>query len=96
MSKRLRIIQVFILSLLSSCSFPAWRDTAYRDLLAGRLQLDYSQISQGASPSSYLDFYDRSGRRLGYGIVRGGLVDVYGADGSRLGYGRRYGMCQRF
>lgn len=76
------------LFLLSACTFPAWRDQVMADLMAGRLKLDHSQVSPGGLPSSYLDFYDRSGRRLGYGIVREGYVDVYGADGRRLGYGR--------
>ncbi|MBI4381405.1 MAG: hypothetical protein HY574_09485 [candidate division NC10 bacterium] len=76
--------------IVTACtSFPTWRDAAYRDLLAGRPHLDSSQISPGGPPSSYLDFYDAGGRRLGYGIVRDGAVDLYGADGSRLGYGRR-------
>lgn len=76
------------LLLLSACTFPAWRDQIYADLMAGRLQLDHAQVSPGGSPSSYLDFYDHSGRHLGYWIVREGYVDVYGADGSRVGYGR--------
>jgi len=74
---------------LSACTFPAWRDRVMADLMAGRLHLDYSQVSPGGSPSSYLDFYDRSGGRLGYGVAREGGMDVYGADGSRLGLGRR-------
>jgi len=82
----LATLTVFLL-FLSGCNFPSWRDQVYADLLAGRLQLDYSQVSPGGSPSSYLDFYDRSGGRLGYGIVRDGWVDVYGAGGGRLGYG---------
>jgi len=74
---------------LSACTFPAWRDQVYADLMAGRLKLDYSQVSPGGSPSSSLDFYDPSGRRLGYGVMRGGSIDLYNADGSRAGYGRR-------
>lgn len=77
-----------LLFLLSACTFPAWRDQVYADLLAGRLELDPSQVSQGGSPSSYLDFYDRSGRRLGYGVVREGVVNLYWPGGNRLGDGR--------
>jgi len=85
----LKALLMLLCLSLSACTFPAWRDAAYQDLLAGRLHLDYSQVGPGGSPSSYVDFYDRSGRRLGYGVVREGGMDVYGADGSRLGYGRR-------
>jgi len=84
-----RVFLLLCACVLSACTpFPIWRDQTYQDLLAGRLQLDHAQISPGGSPSSYMDFYDRSGRRLGYGIVREGGMDVYGADGSRGGYGR--------
>lgn len=86
-AKRKGLLMVMLL-LLSACAFPAWRDQAYQDLLAGRLHLDYSQVSPGGAPSSYLDFYDRGGRRLGYGVIRGESIDLYGADGSRAGYGR--------
>lgn len=80
---------VWLLIGLSSCTpFPVWRDQVYRDLMAGRLTLDSTNVGSGGSPSSYLDFYDQSGHRLGYGIVRDGYVDVYGADGRRVGYGR--------
>lgn len=86
-----KLLLLLPLSILSSCtSFHAWRDSVYRDLLAGRLHLDYSQVSPGGSPSSHVDFYDRSGQRLGYGIGRDGYIDLYGADGSRVGYGRAW------
>jgi len=76
-----------LLLLLSACGFPAWRDQVMRDLMEGRLKIDYSRVGSGGSPSQTIEFYDAGGKHIGYGVYRGGTVDIYNADGSRAGYG---------
>ncbi len=68
--------------LLSSCGFLAWRDQVMADLMAGRLQADYSRIGPSGTPSQTVQFYDAGGRHVGYGVISGGTVNVYGPDGS--------------
>lgn len=76
------------LLLLSACGWPAWRDQVMRDLMEGRIQVDSARIGTGVQPSQTIEFYDRAGRHVGYGAMRGGSVDLYNVDGSRAGYGR--------
>ena len=81
------VILIGTLSMLSVCGFPAWRDQVMRDLMEGRLKIDYSRVGSGGSPSQTIEFYDAGGKHIGYGVIRGGTVDVYKANGSRAGYG---------
>jgi len=73
---------------LSSCGFPAWRDQVMRDLMEGRLKIDYSRIGPSGAPSQTVEFYDAGGQHVGYGVSQGGTVNFYNVDGSRAGYGR--------
>jgi hypothetical protein len=82
-----RVFLLLCACVLSGCSFPAWRDRAMADLMAGRIRPPGPSTGTG-TPSQTIEFYDRSGQHLGYGVSRGGAVDVYGADGSRKGFAR--------
>ena len=75
--------------LVAGCGFTGWREQMYRDVMAGRLQVDPSQVGPSGQPSQTIELYDASGRHTGYGRVQGGTVDLFNADSSRAGFGRR-------
>jgi hypothetical protein len=75
--------------LLTSCGFPAWRDQLMRDVVEGRWHANPDQIPAGSGgPSQTVEFYDASGRHVGYRVIRGGSAEFFNAGGSRVGYGR--------
>ena len=81
-------VAILLLVSLTACGFPAWRDQTYRDVMAGRLQVDPAQVGSAGQPSQTIEFYDASGRHTGYGKVQDGTVDLFNADSSRAGVGR--------
>ncbi|MDE2058749.1 MAG: DUF4236 domain-containing protein [candidate division NC10 bacterium] len=79
-----------LIYLLSGCGFAAWRDQTLRDVAEGRWHVDPAQVPpSGAGPSQTTEFYDASGRHVGYGVMSDGAMNLYGLEGSRLGSGRR-------
>jgi hypothetical protein len=80
---------VSLIYLLSGCGFAQWRDQALRDVAEGRWHVIPEQVPAGGAPSQTIEFYDASGRHLGYGRIQGGGVEFYNMDGSRAGFGRR-------
>ena len=81
-------VAILLLMSLTACGFPAWRDQVYRDVMAGRLQVDPAQVAPSGQPSQTIEFYDVSGRHTDYGKVQGGTVDLFNADSSRAGFGK--------
>ncbi len=80
------VITVF----LSACGFAQWRDSLMRDVVEGCWHANPGQIPASSSgPSQTVEFYNASGRHVGYGVIGGETVDFYRADGSRAGYGKR-------
>lgn len=73
---------------VTACGFPAWRDQALRDVAEGRWHVNPEQIPPGGASSQTIEFYDSSGRHLGYGKVQGGAVDFFNLDSSRAGFGK--------
>lgn len=58
-------------------------------LLSGCATISQSTQAVGTSqPSQIIEFYDASGRHLGYGKVQGGAVEFFNVDGSRRGFGK--------
>lgn len=91
MESRFRVILLLLPSaalLLSSCTFPSWRDQVLRDVTEGRWKAIDAEIPPSAPSSRIIEFYDAGGRHVGYGVFRGESADFYNADGSRAGYGR--------
>lgn len=78
---------ILLTPLVCGCTFPAWRDQVYADLMTGRLRLDYGSIGPVGSRSETVELYGADGRRLGYGRVSGGTLDLYDAGSRRIGYG---------
>lgn len=92
MSRSKAVMGAVIVSLslfFSACGFPAWRDQALRDVAEGRWHVNPEQVPPGSAPSQTIEFYDASGRHLGYGMNRGGSVEFFNTDSSRAGFGRR-------
>ena len=89
-----RVLLLLVILSLVACTFPAWRDQVMRDLMEGRLKIDYSRVGSGGSPSQTIEFYDAGGKHVGYGVYRGGTLDIYNADGSRAGYGSTRGQAR--
>lgn len=75
--------------LLAGCGFPAWRDQALHDVAEGRWRSVDSGIGPSGQLSQTTDFYDASGKYVGYGKVQGGTVEFFNADSSRAGFGKR-------
>ena len=83
------ILTAALLTLfLSACGFPAWRDQALREVAEGRWHVDPEQVPPGSAPSQTIEFYDASGKHVGYGKVQGGTAEFFNTDGSRAGFGR--------
>lgn len=81
------VILIGTLSILSACTFPAWRDQVLREVAEGRFVFDAARVGAGPKPRTPIEVFGRDGRRLGYGWVQGGTVELFNADGSRAGYG---------
>lgn len=78
---------IFIVSL-SACGFPEWRDQTLREVAEGWWHVDSAQVPASSAPSQTIEFYDASGKHVGYGKVQGGTAEYFNADGSRAGFGR--------
>lgn len=85
---KIRCVMGFCL-LLAACGFPAWRDQALREVTEGRWHVNPEQVPPGSAPSQTIEFYDASGKHVGYGKVQGGTVEFFNTDSSRAGFGRR-------
>ena len=84
------VLDVVLLVGLIACGFPAWRDQVLRELTEGRRShLNPAQVPPGSASSHTTEFFDASGRHLGYGVNRGGSVEFFNPDGSRAGFGKR-------
>jgi len=89
---KLRMALLFAVTLLplflSACGFPAWRDQALREVAEGRWHVNPEQVPPGSAPSQIIEFYDASGKHVGYGKVQGGTAEFFNADGGRAGFGK--------
>jgi len=84
----LLLAATLLIPFLSACGFPAWRDQALREVAEGRWHVNPEQIPPGSAPSQTIEFYDASGKHVGYGKVQGGTAEFFNADGSRTGFGK--------
>ena len=74
--------------IVTACGFAQWRDSLMRDVVEGRWHATPSQIPAGGQGPQTVEFCDRGGRHVGYGVIQGGTVNFYNVDGSRAGIGR--------
>lgn len=84
----LTMLCLMLLLFLSACGFPAWRDQALREVAEGRWHVNPEQVPPGGTSSQTTEYYDASGRHVGYGKVQGGAVEFFNPDGSRAGFGK--------
>ncbi len=77
------LLILMIVLFFSGCTFPAWRDQLWRDILEDRWHPSAGTVGEGLGGSQTIEIYGRGGQHRGYARISGGALNIYRTDGTR-------------